>query len=285
MRRTRNGRERVFALALTLCLAGCGAPAGAPSATPVTASATTTAVTPASPSPAPGGAPSVEPEPTPSPEALPLAGRTIVVDPGHQLGNRNFPAQVNALVDAGMGRTKPCNTTGTATDGGIPEATVNWEVAVALRAELEALGAQVLMTREDNSDAQWGPCIDVRGSWGNGQADVLVSLHADGADAQAHGFHLLVPGSEQATHDASVLLAQEVRGELEAAGLVRATYVADALRASDDYGTLNASTVPAVILEMGNMRNADDALRLTTPADQGKIAAAVSRALVGFLAG
>lgn len=46
----------------------------------------------------------------------PLAGRTIVIDPGHQLGNHNFPAQVNRQVPAG-GFTKPCNTTGTATQG------------------------------------------------------------------------------------------------------------------------------------------------------------------------
>ena len=53
-----------------------------------------------------------------------------MIDPGHQLGNHNFPRQINRLVPAG-GFEKPCNTTGTATDGGYPEATFTWQVAAA----------------------------------------------------------------------------------------------------------------------------------------------------------
>jgi len=59
---------------------------------------------------------------------LPLSGTTIVIDPGHQLGNHNFPAQVNRLVPAG-GFSKPCNTTGTSTTGGYPEATFAWDIS------------------------------------------------------------------------------------------------------------------------------------------------------------
>ena len=72
---------------------------------------------------------------------MPLAGRTVVIDPGHQLGNHNFPRQINRLVPAG-GFKKPCNTTGTATNGGYPEATFTWQVARLLRQRLERLGAR-----------------------------------------------------------------------------------------------------------------------------------------------
>src|SRR4249919_3513795 len=65
----------------------------------------------------------------------PLAGKTIVIDPGHQLGNSRHLAQINRPVNAG-GFMKPCNTTGTATNGGFPEATLNWDVAILLRARL-----------------------------------------------------------------------------------------------------------------------------------------------------
>ena len=51
----------------------------------------------------------------------------MVIDPGHQLGNHNYPAQIGRLVPAG-GFRKPCNTTGTATNGGYPEATFTWRV-------------------------------------------------------------------------------------------------------------------------------------------------------------
>ncbi len=60
----------------------------------------------------------------------PLDGRVVVLDPGHQLGNHNFPRQINRLVPAG-GFRKPCNTTGTATNRGYPEATFVWQVVAA----------------------------------------------------------------------------------------------------------------------------------------------------------
>ena len=93
-------------------------------------------------------------------DAGPLAGRVIVIDPGHQLGNARFPARINRLVPAG-GFKKPCNTTGTSTDGGYPEATFTWRVAQGLRRHLENRGARVIMTRSSNSLRKWGPCVDV----------------------------------------------------------------------------------------------------------------------------
>ena len=58
-----------------------------------------------------------------------------MIDAGHQLGNHNFPRKINRLVPAG-GFKKACNTTGTATNGGYPEATFNCRVARLLRARL-----------------------------------------------------------------------------------------------------------------------------------------------------
>ncbi len=94
--------------------------------------------------------------------AKPLAGRVVVLDPGHQLGNHNFPSQINRPVPAG-GFKKPCNTTGTATNGGYPEATFVWRVTKLLQARLEKLGATVRLTRTSNRQDRWGPCVDERG--------------------------------------------------------------------------------------------------------------------------
>ena len=69
------------------------------------------------------------------PGRRPLAGRVVVIDPGHQLGNHNFPRRIHRLVPAG-GFRKPCNTTGTATNGGYPEASLTWDVALRLRERL-----------------------------------------------------------------------------------------------------------------------------------------------------
>jgi N-acetylmuramoyl-L-alanine amidase len=48
---------------------------------------------------------------------LPLAGKTIAVDPGHNGANWSHPEEINRLVDAG-GFRKACDTTGASTDDG-----------------------------------------------------------------------------------------------------------------------------------------------------------------------
>src|SRR4051812_17283968 len=42
-----------------------------------------------------------------------VTGKVVVLDPGHNGGNAAHAAQINKLVPAGRGQTKPCNTTGT----------------------------------------------------------------------------------------------------------------------------------------------------------------------------
>ena len=223
-------------------------------------------------------------------DARPLAGRTVVIDPGHQLGNHNFPAQINRSVQAG-GFAKPCNTTGTATDGGYPEATFAWQVSRSLRRSLESLGATVVMTRTTNREDRWGPCVDVRGRAGNRiDADLKVSVHADGSYAAgARGFHVIAP-AERAPwtsdiHRTSLRLAGDVRTGLLAAGFPLANYIAggDGLDFRSDLGTLNLSDVPTVMVELGNMKSAADARLMTTPEGRAAYATALARAVRLFL--
>jgi N-acetylmuramoyl-L-alanine amidase len=209
----------------------------------------------------------------------PLAGRTIVIDPGHQLGNHNFPAQINRQVPAG-GFTKPCNTTGTATQGGYPEATFAWQVSRLVVARLRELGATVVMTRHSNREDRWGPCVDVRGRAGNSiDADLKVSIHADGSYAPgARGFHAIVPPDRAPWTDdiaeSSMRLARAIRRGLLARHFVAATYVAggDGLDVRSDLATLNLSDVPTVVVELGNMRSAAEARVMTSPAGRARYA-------------
>lgn len=222
--------------------------------------------------------------------SAPLAGSTIVIDPGHQLGNRNFPAQVNRPVPAG-GFTKPCNTTGTATNGGYPEATFTWQVSRALRRALVAEGATVVLTRTSNREDRWGPCVDARGRAGNRiEADLKVSIHGDGSYAAgARGFHVIAPADRSPwtsdIHDASLELAFAVRTGMVASGFPVANYIAggDGLDVRSDLGTLNLSDIPTVMVELGNMRNASEARVMTSAKGRGRyvdgLVAGVSRYL------
>ena len=244
----------------------------------------------------PAGPASVPTAPAPAPiapaapAAGPLAGRVVVIDPGHQLGNHNYPRQIARLVPAG-GFRKPCNTTGTATRGGFAEATFAIRVARLLRDRLRRLGAEVRMTRTRNRQDLWGPCVDERGRAGNrAPADLKVSIHGDGSTASgARGFHVIRPTSRRGWTDdiarPSRRLALAVRAGLRDRGLRVANYTAggDGLDARGDLGTLNLSDIPTVMVELGNMRNARDARRMTSDRGRATYAAGLASGVRRFL--
>ena len=229
-------------------------------------------------------------EPVPRPVPDPLTGKVVVLDPGHQLGNHNFPEQINRPVPAG-GFTKPCNTTGTSTNGGYPEATFTWVVARLLKQRLTDLGARVVLTRHSNRQDKWGPCVDARGRKGNRiPADLKISIHGDGSYAAgARGFHVIAPTDRRPwTHDiyrASKRLALDARTALRKHRFPVANYIAggDGLDFRSDLGTLNLSDVPTVMVELGNMRDARDAGRMTTPRGRQRYADALAGAVRRFL--
>lgn len=210
--------------------------------------------------------------------AKPLAGVVIALDPGHQLGNSN-PRFASSLAQTRFNGyiTKGCNTTGTATNGGFPEATFNWRVTSYLENRLRALGATVHKTRSNNSSRAWGPCVWDRGRFGaRVGADLLVSIHADGAAPSGSGFYIMVPASIPGWTDdiagpSSRMGARFVRG-MAAAGAPRSTYVSGQTLVVRDISTLNFSDVPAILVELGNMRNASDAARMTTRDGQKRYA-------------
>jgi len=219
---------------------------------------------------------------------LPLAGRVVALDPGHQLGNGRHPDQVGRLVWVGL--WKPCNSTGTATAGGFPEATFTWRVTRRLQAGLEALGATVRLTRTTNSYDDWGPCVGTRGRYGaRVGADLAVSVHGDGAAASTHGFFVIRPGVREGYTDdvagPSRRLALAVRGGLAGAGFGYSTaYGGDGLDVRRDLGTLNMADVPTVMVELGNMRNAGDARCMTSAGCRDRYARGLAAGITGYLA-
>lgn len=220
----------------------------------------------------------------------PLAGLVIALDPGHQLGNgnRRFARQLAQKRWNGY-ITKGCNTTGTATNRGYPEATFTWNVAVRLRARLEALGATVRMTRTANSRNLWGPCTWDRGKFGAKVGAALeVSIHGDGAPSSGRGFHVIAPARLRGwTDDVYVRanrLADAMIAGMTAAGATPSTYIRGHKTVRKDQNTLNFSDVPTVIVELGNMRNATDAARMTSSRGQDQYAAWLLAGIRRYLA-
>ena len=235
---------------------------------------------------------SAAPAPTAAPAAPPtggLAGKTVLVDPGHNGQNWAHPDEINRPIDIGT-QTRACDTTGTATDSGYSEAEYTLDVALRLRSLLQAAGANVVMTRTDNGG--WGPCIDERAAIGNrAGATVAISIHADGGPAEGRGFHVIQPTSITGLTDGiaaeSGRLALAVRDAYAAGtGMPYADYLGgQGLSVRSDLGGLNLSTVPKVFIETGNMRNGTDVALLTDAGFRQQAAESLLSGLRAYLGG
>ncbi|MFZ0626153.1 MAG: N-acetylmuramoyl-L-alanine amidase [Acidimicrobiia bacterium] len=217
-----------------------------------------------------------------------LVGAVIVLDPGHNGMNWAHPDEINQIVDIGTG-TKACNTTGTSTADGFPEASFTWELAQMTRGKLESLGATVTMTRANNDG--WGPCITERAAIGNrAGADAVISIHADGGPPSGRGFHVIYPkvvsGLTDDIAEDSKRLAHAIHDAFLVTGMPVSDYLgSDGYTVRDDLGGLTLSDVPVVFLEAGNMRNGTDAALQIDPAFQESMADALVAGLVDYLSG
>ena len=216
----------------------------------------------------------------------PLAGIVVGIDPGHNGRNADDPSYIDRLIWNGRER-ETCDTAGAETDGGYAEARFNFNVATYLRADLQRDGARVVMTRTGNTGV--GPCVNTRAQIINrAHANVAIDIHADGGPASGRGFAILEPvadGPNDKVIKASGRFGRDVRSAfLSMTTMPVSTYDgADGIAYRDDLAGLNLTTVPKVLVECGNMRNATDAALLTSAAFQKEIARALAAAIMRFL--
>jgi N-acetylmuramoyl-L-alanine amidase len=217
---------------------------------------------------------------------LPLAGKVVGIDPGHNGRNYTDPSYLDHQVWNGR-EQEDCDTTGTATNGGYTEALFNFQVAGYLRADLIQDGARVVITRTTNDGI--GPCVNQRAAIINAShANVAVDIHADGAPSWGRGFTVLEPvadGPNDGVIASSARLAADVRAAmLVGTAMPVSNYDGkDGTKLRDDLAGLNLTTVPKILIEVGNMKNPADAAMLTSAAFQQQVAAVLLRAIVMFL--
>ncbi|WP_228003088.1 N-acetylmuramoyl-L-alanine amidase [Nocardia australiensis] len=231
------------------------------------------------------------PDPASPEMATKLAGRTVFLDPGHQ--GANHSENLSRQVNDGRGGTKDCQTTGMTSLNGVPEHTINWNVAQLVKTSLESLGAKVVLSRAD--DSGWGGCVDERAEAANRSgADVAVSIHADSAPEQFRGFHMIVPQLpvldnkvDQVQSGRGLVATKSVRDAYTKEGFPSANYagVQDGLQTRADIAGPALTAVPDVFIEMGNGANAEDAAQLESSDGQLKHAITITTGLVGYLLG
>jgi N-acetylmuramoyl-L-alanine amidase len=273
----------VAALTLTACQTDT-----AGKASPVSVLSTTTAQTTTPPTTTTTKPPTTtKTTTTTKPPVTPAGhGQVIVLDPGHNGANATHPAEINALVPAGRGQTKACNTTGTATNSGYSEHAFNWDVATRVKAALIARGYKVILTRPNDTGV--GPCVNKRAAIGNNaNAAAVISIHGDGSTQPgAHGFHVEYsnPPLNKEQGAPSVNLATTLRNVVRSAGFSTANYLGNnGLFGRPDLGGLNLSTRPTALIECGNMRNPSDAAMMTSTTGRQKLANAIAKGIIAYL--
>jgi N-acetylmuramoyl-L-alanine amidase len=211
-----------------------------------------------------------------------IAGMSVFLDPGHP---GVWDSSMTRQVPNGRGGTKECETSGTATDDGYPEHTFNWDVALRIQDALNRMGVRTQLSRDN--DTTPGPCNDQRAAAANAmRPDAIVSIHADGGPPAGRGFHVNYssPPLNDAQAGPAVQLATIMRDSLVASGLAPSTYIgSNGLYGRADLAGLNLYQYPGVLVEVGNMKNSDEAAQMESPDGRARYAAAVTQGIVNYL--
>jgi N-acetylmuramoyl-L-alanine amidase len=216
----------------------------------------------------------------------PLKGKTVGIDPGHNGRNYTDPAYIDHKIWNGR-EWEACNTTGTATDGGYPEARFTFHVAMYLRHDLRREGAHVVMTRKNNHGV--GPCVNKRAEIINhAHADVGIDIHGDGGPPSGRGFAILEPVKDKENRHvigSSARFGSVLRrAVLGGTPMPTSTYDGhNGITHRDDLAGLNLTKVPLVLIECGNMRNSTDAHLMTSRHFQQRLARAFAAAITTFV--
>ena len=270
------GRLMAAMLLLLLC-AGCTGTAqgeAVPAVTPTPAPEASTA-----PTPEPTPTPTPEPTPEPTPTPLPLEGAVICVDPGHCVTPETGKGH-RELVSPLSDETKPLYTTGTA-GANLTEEKLNLSVGLQLRDALEALGAEVVMTREVSEITLGG--IDRCKIAQEAGADVHISIHANGwTDPDYNGAMVLVPygdllGTPSIVEESARLGELMIKAVCEHTGAKNLGTVQ-----RSDLTAFNFSTIPCVFIEMGFMTNPREDALMETPEYQAKIVDGMVESLLAW---
>ena len=171
-----------------------------------------------------------------------LAGKVIVVDPGHGGADRG------------------------ATGHGLEEAALAEDLAARLEGRLSAVGIRTVLTR----GADGCPTDEERAHLANEvRADLVLSLHCDRAASDScHGvatYHFGTGAGTSSTVGEN--LASLVQREV-----VARTGLLDGRVHGKTWTLLRLTRMPAVRLELGYLSNPDDAARLADPAFRDHVA-------------
>ncbi|MBN2878705.1 MAG: N-acetylmuramoyl-L-alanine amidase [Clostridia bacterium] len=207
--------------------------------------------------------------PLPLEDNLPLYGIKIGIDAGHQR-NANTGTEP---VSPGSSETKAKTSSGTqGVYTELYEYELNLMLALKLKIRLEALGAEVIMTREINnidiSNAQRAEMMN------DAKVACWIRIHANGSESEdSFGMSMLLPtASSLSTKDTRVYEKSKILANQLLESTIASTGAKNlGTQERSDLTGFNWSEVPVCLIETGYMTNSDEDKLLITKAYQKKI--------------
>ncbi len=192
-----------------------------------------------------------------------LAGRKIVIDPGH--AGRTL-----------WGASDP----GAIGYSGTYEKEVVLDIGLKLAELLKETGAEVIMTRKGNTNLS----LEDRARVANNNADLFVSIHANASPSRrlkGSTTYFYAPSwsaSLSSQRNERYKLANLIQGEL-----VNAADTADLGVREENFSVLRNTKVPSVLVETAFISNAEEEILLRNPGFQQKIAKGIARGIERYL--
>lgn len=204
-----------------------------------------------------------------------LSGVTIGLNAGHQTRSNPRPIPVAPGAKETVYSIK-VGSAGAFTR--VPEYEVNLQVALRLQKLLEAEGAKVVMVRTRNDVNLTN--IERAEIMNQAKCDLALQIHCNGSRNQTlQGFSVYAQQLGDVAPRSQALAKTMLPAILTVCGARNA-----GCHTSARYASLNWSTVPSVLLEMGYLSNADEDRLLNTADYQDLLAQAICEGLVACFA-
>ena len=196
-----------------------------------------------------------------------LAGKTIVVSPGHGVYG------AGGAIDRGA--VRPIN--------GLDEVDFNTPLSLKLRDKLEAAGATVIMIRDTEGPINMS-LYERSVLTNNANADAFVEIHGDSAaNAAAKGIGTWIYTDNTRLTTAAQKDMRNEFGSVMNQALANTTGQPAYVKYGN-FSVIRETEVPCVLVECGFLTNAEDATRLATDAYQEKLAQGIYNGLANYFA-
>ena len=184
-----------------------------------------------------------------------LADKVIVVDAGHGGSSTGAPG------------------------GGYLEKNITLQISLKLRDALEACGAKVVMTRDKDVDVN---LYDRPNLANDINADLFVSIHNDSFTSDSRGTSTYYHMSDPSSRALANVVQQAI---IAVSGIPSKGALSDGILYNSGLAVLRASKMPAILVEVAYISNAQDRRRLIDNDFQDRIAHAICDGLRSYVEG